>query len=171
MAKSNSVIETVVDGCELTVRVADFEPIHVDIRTLADDVRAAATLHGLKQKICDAAAISRDPETGRPASARDKYDAMAAVAGRLLAGEWNAKRGDGTGAGAGAGAGGLLARALVRFTGKSAAEIREFLAAKTRAEHAALRANPKIAAIIDELRAERGGDGVDTDEMLSELLD
>ena len=170
MAKSNSVIETVVDGCELTVRVADFEPIHVDIRTLADDVRAAATLHGLKQKICDAAAISRDPETGHPASARDKYDAMVTVAMRLRAGEWNAKRGDGTGAGAGAG--GLLARALVRFTGKSAAEIREFLAAKTRAEHAALRANPKIAAIIDELRAERGGAGdVDTDEMLSELLD
>ena len=167
MAKSNSVIETVVDGCELTVRVADFEPIHVDIRTLADDVRAAATLHGLKQKICDAAAISRDPETGHPASARDKYDAMVAVAMRLRAGEWNAKRGDGTGAGAG----GLLARALVRFTGKSAGEIREFLAAKTRAEHAALRANPKIAAIIDEIRAERGGDGVDTDEMLSELLD
>lgn len=168
MAKSNSVIETFIDGPMLTINVTGQDPIRVNALELAESVSLAATLHGLKQKICDAAAISRDPETGRPASVRDKYEAMRAVAERLLAGEWNAKRGDGTGAGAG----GLLARALVRFTGKSAAEIREFLAAKTRAEHAALRANPKIAAIIDELRAERGGAGdVDTDAMLGELLD
>ena len=168
MAKSNSVIETTTSAHGLSIVVAGGHHLELFLSDLSDDLIRQAALHGLKQKICDAAAISRDPETGRPASARDKYDAMAAVAERLLAGEWNAKRGDGTGAGAG----GLLARALVRFTGKSAGEIREFLAAKTRAEHAALRANPKIATIIDEIRAERGGAGdVDTDEMLSELLD
>ncbi len=168
MAKSNSVIETFVDGTMLTINVTGQDPIRVNALELAESVSLAATLHGLKQKICDAAAISRDPETGRPASTRDKYEAMRAVAERLLAGEWNARRGDGTGTGGG----GLLARALVRFTGKTPEAIREFLDGKSRAEHAALRANPKIAAIIDELRAERGGAGdVDTDEMLSELLD
>lgn len=170
MAKSNSVIETFIDGPMLTINVTGQDPIRVNALELAESVSLAATLHGLKQKICDAAAISRDPETGRPASVRDKYEAMRAVAERLLAGEWNARRGDGTGAGAGGG--GLLARALVRFTGKTPEAIREFLAGKSRAEHTALRGNPKIAAIIDEIKAERGGAGdVDTDAMLGELLD
>ena len=126
-----------------------------------------AMMHGLKQKLVDAAAISRNTETGRAASVADKFEAVKEVYDRLLSGEWNKRREGGASA-----SGGLLFRALCRmYDGKkSADDIREFLEAKTDAEKAALRKNSKVAAIIEEIRAEsaKGGD-VDADELLAGL--
>mgnify|MGYP003450704267 CR=1 FL=1 len=100
------------------------------------------------------------------ATVADKYAAMKEVYDRLLAGDWNKVRGDGS-----TGSGGLLFRALcIAYAQKDPADIKAFLDGKTKAEQAALRKNPKIAAIIDTLREEEAGD-VDTDEMLNELDD
>lgn len=140
------------------------------IRTeqLAPSIIAQAIIHGLKQKLVDAAAISRNTETGRAASVADKFDAVKEVYDRLLSGEWN-KRREG---GAGGSAGGLLFRALCRmYDGKkSPDDIRAFLEGKTDAEKAALRKNSKVAAIIEEIRAEsaKGGD-VNADDLLADL--
>ena len=127
-----------------------------------------ATMHGLKQKLVDAAAIGRNPDTGRSATIADKYNAVRAVYDRLLAGMWNAPRGEG-----GTGSGGLLFRALVRmYPGKSPEALREYLSGKTPAEQAALRKNPRVAAIIEEIRAEAPDeDSADSDAMLDELAD
>ena len=125
-----------------------------------------ATAHGLKQKLVDAAAISRNSDTGATANIEDKYNAVYDVYQRLLNGEWNKNREGGGGTG-----GGLLFRALCRLYGRKTPEqIREFLDGKTKAEQSALRANPKIAAIIDTIRAERAS-GVDSDDLLDELAD
>ena len=70
--------------------------------------------------------------------------------------------------------GGLLYRALCRlYEGKkSESDIREFLAAKTDREKAALRANSRVAEMIETIRAETGkAANVDTDAMLGELDD
>lgn len=151
----------------LRIDVMGFAPLMVQIRDLSDAMIEQAALHGLKQKIVDAAALSRNPDTGRSATAADKYNAMREVLDRIMAGEWNKARGDGTGAG------GLLFAALCRlYTIKTPEEIRAFLDGKTAAEQAALRKNPKVAGVIETIKAERAKDApddLDTDDMLAEL--
>lgn len=151
----------------IAITFADGHTTQLQIGDLANEVLTHAVLHGLKQKLVDAAAISRNPDTGRSASVADKRAAVEAVMARLLGGSWNAGRGDGSGVGAG----GLLFRALVQlYAGKKSPEdIREFLAGKDKKEQAALRKNPRVAAIIEELRDSDAANGVDTDDMLSEL--
>lgn len=137
----------------------------LDTIALSPEVRQQALLHGLKQKLVDAAAISRNPETGRAASIEDKYQAVKTVYDRLLTGQWNAIREGGA-------TGGLLLQALIRmYDGRRTAEdVKNFLADKTDAEKAALRKNPRVAQIIEEIRAEQGKTAnIDTDELLGEL--
>ena len=153
---------------ELVLRCITGETLTISETMLSTAIQRMAIVHGLKQKLIDAAAISRDPNTGKSATPADKWAAVRAVYDRLLAGQWNAARGEGTGAG-----NGLLFRALVRlYPAKTADQLRAFLDGKTKAEQAALRANPKVSAIIEEIKAEqaKGGD-VDTDALLDELED
>ena len=153
----------------LRLAFANGEVLEITQGQLSADIRAYGLIHGLKQKLVDAAAISRNTDTGRAASIDDKYAAVKEVYDRLLAGEWNKRR-----EGAGTGAGGLLFRALCRmYAGKkSADDIKAFLEAKTDAEKAALRKNARVATIIEEIRAEsaRPGD-VDSDDILAGLGD
>lgn len=156
-----------IAGNKLTLTFANGEVIVADGGTLPMEVMAYAAMHGLKQKLVDAAAISCNPETGRPATIEDKFAAVKEVYDRLLAGQWNKVRGEGTGSG------GLLFRALCRmYNTKTPDDIKAYLAKKTDAEKTALRANPKVAAIIAEIRAEAGTPAnIDTDGLLGELED
>lgn len=148
----------------LQLDFANGKQIVVDTLQLCPDVIGAALMHGLKQKLVDAAAISRDPSNGRAANAETKYNAVNEVFLRLSVDcEWNKKR-------EGAATGGLLKRALIElYEGRKTAEaIQTFLDGKTDKEKAALRKNPKVATIIERLRAEDGGEGT-TDDLLAEL--
>lgn len=139
----------------------------VEVDQLNEAIRAEATVHGLKQKLHDAAAISRNPLTGKSASFDDKYEAALAVYNRITSpdGTWNAIR-EGTGV-----TGGLLARALVvYYAGKlTIDEVRAKLADYTDEQKAALRDNKKIAAIIAELKAEKVDPSIDTDALLQAI--
>ena len=163
----NAQITAAIDGTTLTLTFAHGRELTLDFWRLSDEVRQYAALHGLKQKLVDAAAIGRNPETGRSATIQDKYEAVRAVYDRLLAGRWNAERGEG-----GAPSGGLLFAALVRmYDGKRTGEdIRAFLSGKDDKQKAALRRNPRVAEIIEEIKAERAADG-DGEEPGAELLD
>lgn len=164
--KRTPVIETTIEGDVLRLACMNGERLELNVFDLVESIRTQAMLHGLKQKLIDAAAISRDPETGKSATPDDKWAAVRAVYDRLMRGEWNATRGEGTGSG-----NGLLFRALVRmYPAKTADQLREYLDGKTKAEQAALRANPKVAAVIEEIKAEsvKAG-GVDSDSLLDEL--
>lgn len=158
-----------MEGCDsaaLTLNFANGKEIVITTNSLQNGLLYMAAIHGLKQKLVDAAAISRNPETGRAATVEDKYQAVEAVYNRLLSGQWNATREGG------GNAGGLLAQALTRmYAGRKTAEdIKAFLAEKTDAEKTALRKNPRVAAIIEEIRAEQGkAANIDTDELLGEL--
>ena len=66
----------------------------------------------------------------------------------------------------------MLLQALVRmYAGrKTPDELKAFLADKSDAEKTALRKNPRVATIIEEIRAETGkAANIDTDELLGEL--
>ena len=164
--KRNATITAAIDGQALTLSFANGETLTLRADALSTDIQQQAMLHGLKQKLVDAAAISRNPETGRAASVEDKFQAVKTVFDRLLAGQWNATR-EGGGA-----TGGLLLQALCRmYAGrKTADELKAFLADKSDAEKTALRKNPRVAQIIEEIRAETGkATNIDTDGLLGEL--
>lgn len=164
--KRNATITAAINGNTLTLTFANGETLTMRADALNSNVQQYAMMHGLKQKLVDAAAISRNPETGRAATVEDKYQAVNAVYNRLLSGQWNATREGG------GNVGGLLAQALTRmYAGRKTAEdIKAFLAEKTDAEKTALRKNPRVAQIIEEIRAEQGkAANIDTDELLGEL--
>ena len=152
----------------LALQFANGEALKLTAAQLTNSILEQAVWHGLKQKLVDAAAISRNPETGRAASVEDKYQAVKVVYDRLLAGQWNAAREGG------GNAGGLLLQALCRmYAGrKTPDELKAFLADKSDAEKTALRKNPRVATIIEDIRAEQGkAADIDTDGLLGELED
>ena len=155
----------------LALSFANGKTLAITAAMLSQEIMEHAIWHGIKQKLVDAAAISRNTETGRPATIDDKYQAVKTVFDRITSpdGTWNAVREGGTGA-----TGGLLLRALCRmYEGKKTKEeLVEYLSTKSAEQKTALRKNPKIAAIIEELREATSKDSdVDSDELLSELED
>jgi len=168
-SKRNAAVAVTINGFEMDLAFANGEHIAFNAETFGKDVWNRAVMHGLKQKLVDAAAIARNPDTGKSATIDDKYQAVLTVYERLAAGQWNAVREGGAG-----NVGGLLLRALVRmYEGrKTVDDLKAFLDGKTDVEKAALRKNPKVAAIIETIKAERMADeGIDTDELLGELDD
>ena len=157
----------------LTFGASGVAPLTVALAELSPAIILQCTLHGLKQKLVDAAAISRNPDNGRAASVEDKCWAVREVAARLCGGDWNKAR-DGVGGGNTAG---VLLRALVRlYDGrKTEKELRAFLERKTAAEKAALRKSAKIAPVIEAIKLEdlerRGGEIPESGDLLAELDD
>ena len=165
--KRQNAITAEINDNTIALQFANGETLTLRGDALNADIQQYAMMHGLKQKLVDAAAISRNPENGRAASIDDKFAAVKAVYDRLLAGQWNAAR-EGGGQ-----SGGLLFKALCRmYAGKAPEQIMAYLAGKTDAEKTALRKNPKVAAVIEAIRAETGkAASIDTDELLGELED
>lgn len=165
MAKQ-SLYQFVANDTAAQFLCADGTSIDIKLADLTDEIKHALMLHGLKQKVADAAAIPRDTETGKSASDEDKIAAMRAVAGRIVAGEWAARAGDGTAAPRG-----LLHKALERlYPNKSREAIAEFVAGLDKKAQSALRMDPRVAPIIAGLRAEASkASAVDTDELLGGL--
>lgn len=150
--------------CGVLFEFADGRLITVTADDLSQAILEHAVWHGLKQKIGDAAALSRNPDTGRSATLDDKHDAMLAVLEQLKSGHWNKPR-----EGSGGSTGGLLAQAIANLRGKPVAAIREWLAGKSKEEQAALRANAKIAEEIARIQASRVSDDIDSDALLDEI--
>lgn len=172
MAKANDIKNTPAVSCEidtgaetLTLTFSNGRDLVLRLSSLSADIATQAMYHGLKQKLVDAAAIGRDPDTGRSATIDDKYNAVREVYDRLLAGEWNKTREGG------AATGGVMLRALMMvYPSKTKDQLAEYLKGKSAAEKAALKLVPKIAAAIDTIMATKVGD-VDTDALLDELDD
>lgn len=160
--KRTPAIAAEITGTRLVFTGNNGRELSVSVDQLADDIRTQAMMHGLKQKIGDAAAISRNPETGRSATTDDKFDAMSEVLNRLLSGQWNKTRESGDG-------GGLLFKALCRVKAdKTPAEVRVYLDGRTKEEQAALRKVPAIASAIETIKAENAKDnGIDGEALLA----
>ena len=163
---------TVADDGSLILEFRHGETLRLHPETLAPEIQRAALLHGLKQKLVDAAAISRDTTTGRAATIVTKFDAVKEIFDRITGagGEtpsWNKPRAGGAG-----GQGGLLARAIARYKNVEVAAAKAYLDRLTDAQKQALRVDPRIATIINELRMESAKPaGIDTDALLGGLDD
>lgn len=158
-------ISAEIAGSIVTFTAASGERVSIDADALSPEIRHAAMMHGLKQKLGDAAAMSRNPDTGRSATTEDKISAINEVAERLHAGQWNKTRE----AGEGGGAGGLLFKALCKIKAdKTPAEIRAYLDGLTKEQQAAVRKVPAVAAAIEEIRAAQARDGgIDGEALLA----
>ena len=163
---------TVGDDGTLILEFRHGETLRLHPESLTPEIQRAALLHGLKQKLVDAAAISRDTTTGRAATIVTKYDAVKEIFDRITGagGEtpsWNKPRAGGAG-----GQGGLLARAIARYKNVEVSAAKAYLDRLTDAQKQALRVDPRIATIINELRAESAKPaGIDTDALLGGLDD
>jgi len=170
MAKNSAISADIfVPKATLTLTFQNGKEIVIDANTLRAEIREMAMLHGLKQKLVDAAAISRNTSTGKSADVNDKYDAVKKVADRLTSadGQWN--EGRGAAGEAPVKSGDLLVRAMMQMTGRDETFIKDFLSAKTKEQRAALKKNPKVVAIIAELQAATVTNGINSDELLGEL--
>jgi hypothetical protein len=157
---------------QLTLKFADGTASAISTIDLSPEILSQALMHGLKQKLVDAAAIARNTETGASATLADKKEAVLSVLNRLMAGSWNATREGGESAAKGS----ILLLALQRAQPAAdpvALAIR--VKALTDAERAALMKNPKILPHVQAIQAERAAaatkkSGVDSDALLSDLL-
>ena len=163
-----TIAASVIDG-SLVLNFSNGARVTVDPRELSMDIIREATLHGLKQKLMDCAAIPRDSVTGKSATVADKFEAVLECAERLLSedGTWNKTRESTGGAN---NKGGLLPLAVMELTGKTREDVTVFLEAKTKDEITALRANPRIATIITRLSAARSKSTIDSEALLNGLM-
>lgn len=176
MAKK-SIVSTKTDSAQIRFIVEGAGEFGLPFTALTDDIRHRALVHGLVQKISDAAAMPKaDLPTDPAEAAKVKFAAMQSVAERLADGDWSKRAEGGTGP-----VSGIILRAYTEWvhgmakkakTTKTDAEIKAVYDAKTRAEQLALRNVPEIAAIIERIKSERGDNAaksVDTSALLGEL--
>jgi hypothetical protein len=142
-------VAVVIDADEGTLKFTFGDGVTrlYDMRDFPNEILRYATLHGLKQKINDAAAIQRNPETGKSATIQEKRDAIEAMASQIGSGEWNK-----TGEGDGSSGLGLLARALTRLYPDR--DIKVFVAGLSKEQQAAMRASARVRTVIDVIKAE-----------------
>lgn len=172
--KRNSVFRTTVDAA---TGIAKFECIptgdtfEVNVHMLATTIATEAMLHGLKQKINDAAATPAGSAT-----IDERWAAMLAVRDRLTGDSpsWNAVASGGGERGPKLG---VLLEAIMQLRGENMSDAdtvearRAWLESKTPQERTALERNPKLVPIIAEIRARRAKTTVDADALLRELED
>lgn len=126
-----------------TVKASDF----------SNEINDLFFMYGMKQKFVDSgvSAATKALESGM--SPEDQRDAMIlACVDHLLDGDWT-RRGDGT-----AGRNSYLTEAVADLYKISIAEAKEKLAGKSEKDLKALAANPKIAAKIAGIKAERAAE-------------
>lgn len=158
--KSNSVVTHDVSTAGLhpviTFNVLGAGTFALDMAKISDTVRDRAAVHGMVQRISDAAALSRTDKEGNiiPAAelAQAKYEAMIALRDHYESGtaEWSRVATAGP-------KGGYLFEALCRVYGHKLApsDIRAWLDGLSDAEQAALRDDDTIAPVIREIKAAR----------------
>ena len=163
-----ATIESTIENGILTIRITGHPDIVIDPAEMPPALNEYAALHGYKQRILDAAALSRDPTTGRPATPAEKYSEMRRLADHMVeSGEWRRNA-----AGDGTAGDGLLVRAVMEACGLDRTAARAAVGQWDRKTQAAMRADPTIAPIIARLRTERPARaaGVDTAAKLAELM-
>lgn len=158
--KMNKTATISDDGFTVDVRL-DF--VNGDVRNFSVEANAPLfakfAAHGIEQKLGDEIAGLDDVE--------DCVLAVEELIERLNNGEWAAKR-EKTGL---AGAS-VLAKALVKHSGKTIEAVKQFLSGKSTKEKMALRQNPAISPIIAELEAgkkKKEKEVIDTESMLEEI--
>lgn len=123
----------------LTFACADGETLEFDVSDLPEAIVSRLIVHGLKQKLIDAA--------NTKAETLDEYrDLVTSTFVMLAAGEWT-RRGDGDG--------GMLAEAIAEATGEAIEKVRETLKAMDDETRKKVAGHPEVKAIVARIKAER----------------
>lgn len=171
-AESNRVIEYKLAGTVLTFSVKGAGECALDLGKVSAEVREAAVVNGFKQRIADAAALSRDTTTGKSASPVEKLAAMKALCEHYGSGtkEWAVRRAGGAKDAAGPTA--LLFAALMgleEYAEKGEERVRAFVVGLTKEQKDALLLVGKIKAAADGIQA-KAVEGIDTEALLGGLI-
>lgn len=173
-AKSNSIITHALaeDGCTITFKVRGAGEFTFDVLSAHPNMQHRAAIHGFVQRIADGAALSRDTETGKPASPDEKLANMLRIAEHYASGidQWKLNS-DGTGAGRTS----IVVQALAAIQGVSHAEMLtrvQELAEKQRKTTKEVLARLKgTKAVADKIAELMTADGTaDGDAMLESLM-
>ena len=89
-AKANSTITHSMQDGKIEFRVLNAGSFSFDPDKVSAENRARAMIHGFVQRISDGGALSRNPDTGLPATPTDKMARMQRIADHLMPGatEW-----------------------------------------------------------------------------------
>jgi hypothetical protein len=154
---------SMVGACGLRAVVKGVGNVDTFFDKLSDTVRHHAMVHGIKQRIGDTAARTRDQKTFKPATPEQKFDFMKKVSDHLQTGteDWGMRAagvGDDTR---------LLVAAIMELFPKND-EVRVFgdVKAMSERQRAALLVSPEIKPIAERLRAAAVAD-VDTTSLLA----
>lgn len=158
-AKSNSIITAQPAVNEDGVSVIKFTVLGVgditlDTGKLHDTVRTRAVVHGLTQRISDAAAIPFNKEENRYATPQEKYEAMRALVEHYHTGteEWSRTRAAGGSRVDGETA--LILRAVAEHQGVPAEDMRERVKAIAEKRETTVRAY--LADVLATAQAAKG---------------
>lgn len=163
-AKSNSIIKYTYDAVSrvITYTVLGVGNIELHLDAVSPENRDYAGVHGFGQRIPDAAAIPRNPETGKSASPQEKFDAMVRLVEHYESGtsEWSRVRESGEGANRG-----QLFRALqIIYPARTPEQIRAVMDGWTKEQLKEVR---KSQAVRDAIATFT--DGSEGDAILAEL--
>lgn len=145
------------DGQTLTFTFAGgLSPLVIARADVPEKVAQYATMHGLKQRLSDVAALGQyftnGPRKGEKVHLTDKVDAICELWGHMQSkGEWFKTDRSGVG-----GDGGLLVAAMVRITGASLADVQALVDTYDAKTQAHLRdVDPDVSPVVAEIRRER----------------
>ena len=171
--RANSVITVTRFDNKLTFAFTGVGQFVFDPDRCSAENRARAMIHGFEQRIRDAAALSVDRDTGKSATAQEKFDAAKRISDHLTSGatEWNLKAAASSGVDAG-----LVVQAIMRVYGKTLDEANGFIertATKRGVDRAAAlkewAATDKIGAMMLAIKAERLTFTKDADALAAEM--
>lgn len=165
--KSNSVITSkLVDGA-IVFTIATVGDLQLRLDALSQEVRERAMIHGLTQRVSDAAAIGFLKDEKRFATPQEKYDAMAELVAHYSSGtaEWSRTR---SAPGIGADSA-LLVKCLSQlYTDRSTEQLKAWVAKRSRSERTALLLSEKIKPLADEIRSQSAS-GASADDLIADL--
>jgi len=189
--RKNAVVTYDTNGRDqsgvITFTVLGAGELTFDTNKASESCRERAEYHGWVQRMCDAVAISRDPETNASATPAMKFERMKRLIEHYESGtdEWSIQGRGGFG-----NEGGLLLRTLIalrdwdqdeqgelttiqaqtkdKFAGKSDEQLKAFAGKMTAGQRTKLLNFEGLRDIANLIRAE-GAKGIDADELLAGL--
>lgn len=177
--RANWTIAHEVQGTMIRWQVKGAGTLALDLSKCSEKVRERAAVHGMVQRVSDAAAMARNSKTGASASPQEKFEAMSRLVEHYQSGAegWSPTRAEG-------GARGvkvnpqkaLLVRALsIHAPEKGAEVIEKFVSERNAAQITALLLSEQLKEAVElareQLREEEKkiAEGVDALELLKGL--
>lgn len=173
--KANTVVQVLHDAAArtLTFKVKGAGEAVLQLHMLSAAVVERATLHGIKQRVSDAAAQLRDPTTGLSAPPEAKLASMARLVDHYNTGsdEWSPARAEG-----GPGLDPIIIQAIMEVLGKGDADVRALIeagatkhAVSQKVYLAKLATGGAVAPIVARMRAAATPD-IDADGDLASMM-